>query len=279
MKKVLLASLMIAAMHVADAQNLKMPVASPRQTVKQEFGLGEINLSYSRPSAKNREIYGGLVPYDAVWRTGANSPTTIEFSTDVIIGGKPVSAGKYGLVTIPGKSSWKIIITKQLDIASPTAYKAENNVAEVSATPKKLANKVETFSINFDNITDKTVDLCISWGDLAVTLPITSDHHNKVMAQIQELMNGPEDKRPYFESAMYYYENNVDLNKAYEWMKKASASNSQAFWIYYYQAKLEQKLGKKADAIATSKKSLDLATKANWPDYIRLNEALLKELQ
>lgn len=278
MKKLLLASLFITGINFAEAQNLKMPTPSPRQTITQEFGLGEIKLSYSRPSAKNREIYGGLVPYDAVWRTGANGATTIEFTEEVTIGGKKVAPGTYGLVTIPGKSEWKIIISKQTDITSPSAYKASENVAEVTAKPKAI-NAVETFEMGFNNITDQTIDLNINWGKVAVTLPIKSENKEKVIAQIKEVMNSSAQNKPYFQSAVYYFENNIDLNQAYEWMKKAADENKDAFWIHYNKAKLEAKMGKKAEAIASSEKSLELAKKANWQDYIRLNEDLLKTLK
>ena len=279
MKKLLLASLLISSLSYAQAQDIKTPTPSPRQTIVQEFGLGEVTLSYSRPSAKNRVVIGGLVPYNAVWRTGANGATTIKFTEDVTIGGKKVAPGTYGLVTIPGQNSWKIIVTKQTDITSPSAYKAENNVAEVTAPVKKLSSPVETFSIGFENITNETIDVVISWGNVAVALPVISENKNKVIAQINEIMNSNEAKKPYFPAAVYFFENNVDLNKAYEWMKKAAEENKEAFWIHYNKAKLEAKLGKKADAIESSKKSLELAKKANWQDYINLNEALLKELQ
>lgn len=279
MKKFFLASALLAAISFADAQNLKTPSPSPRQTVVQEFGLGEVTLSYSRPSAKGRVLYGDLVPFDKVWRTGANNPTTLTFTEEVTIGGKKIAAGKYGLVTIPGKTAWKIIISKQTDISSPSAYKAENNLAEVTATVQKLATAVETFTIDFGNITSETMNLNISWGNVMVTLPIKSENDSKVVAQITELMNAAGDKKPYFQAAMYYLDNNKDLNKANEWMQKAAAESPDAFWIFYHKARLEAKLGKKADAIASSKKSLDLAKKANWADYIKLNEDLLKTLQ
>ncbi|WP_126971477.1 DUF2911 domain-containing protein [Gynurincola endophyticus] len=279
MKKILLASALLAIISFADAQNLKTPSPSPRQTVVQEFGLGEVTLSYSRPSAKGRVIYGDLVPFDKVWRTGANNPTTLTFTEEVIIGGKKIAAGKYGLITIPGKTTWKIIISKQTDINSPSAYKAENNLAEVTATVQKPATAVETFTIDFGTITNETMNLNISWGNAMVTLPIKSENDTKVVAQINELMNAAGDKKPYFQAAMYYLDNNKELNKANEWMQKAAAESPEAFWIFYHKARLEAKLGKKTDAIASSKKSLDLAKKANWADYIKLNEDLLKTLQ
>jgi hypothetical protein len=279
MKKILLASALLAIISFADAQNLKTPSPSPRQTVVQEFGLGEVTLSYSRPSAKGRVIYGDLVPFDKVWRTGANNPTTLTFTEEVAIGGKKIAAGKYGLITIPGKTTWKIIISKQTDISSPSAYKAENNLAEVTATVQKLATAVETFTIDFGTITNETMNLNISWGNAMVTLPIKSENDTKVVAQINELMNAAGDKKPYFQAAMYYLDNNKELNKANEWMQKAAAESPEAFWIFYHKARLEAKLGKKTEAIASSKKSLDLAKKANWADYIKLNEDLLKTLQ
>jgi hypothetical protein len=277
MKKIVLLSLLSGAMYFSEAQPLKMPSPSTTQTVKQEFALTNIELSYSRPNMKGRTIFGDLVPYGAVWRTGANSATTISFADEVIIGDKKVPAGKYGLLTMPGASEWTIIITKQLDVTSPAAYKADQDVVRVKASTVAMPFSVETFMIIFSNVTSSTVDLMFIWDQTAVTLPIKMEVESKVMAQIDNAMN--KDNKPYFQSAMYYMETGKDLTKANMWFDKAIEQNPTAFWIYYNKANCLAKMGKKSEAIATSNKSIELATAAKNDDYISLNKKLQASLK
>ena len=277
MKKIVLLSLLSGAMYFSEAQPLKMPSPSTTQTVKQEFALTNIELSYSRPNMKGRTIFGDLVPYGAVWRTGANSATTISFADEVIIGDKKVPAGKYGLLTMPGASEWTIIITKQLDVTSPAAYKADQDVVRVKASTVAMPFSVETFMIIFSNVTSSTVDLMFIWDQTAVTLPIKMEVESKVMAQIDNAMN--KDNKPYFQSAMYYMETGKDLTKANMWFDKAIEQNPTAFWIYYNKANCLAKMGKKSEAITTSNKSIELATAAKNDDYISLNKKLQASLK
>jgi tetratricopeptide (TPR) repeat protein len=260
-----------------QAQGLKVPAPSPAQTIKQDFGLGNIELSYSRPSTKGRKIFGDLVPFDKVWRTGANSATTINFSDDVIIGGKNITAGKYGLLSIPGKSEWTLILTKQLDVTSPSAYKQDQDVVRVQVKPVSLKEKVETFLMQFDEIKGTECNLWIMWDKTAVALPIKTDIDGKVMAQIETAMKS--EKPPYFNAAMYYMETGKDLKQAHEWLKKAAETSPKAFWVWHQKANVEAKLGMKQDAIASANTSLKLAQEAQNPDYVALNEKLLKTLK
>jgi len=276
MKK-LLTIVAIALCSSTMAQTLNTPAPSSTQTIKQNFGLGSIELSYSRPNLKGRTAIGDLVPFGKVWRTGANSATTLNFSDDVVIGGKTIAAGKYGLVTIPGKESWIIIITKQLDVTSPSAYKEENDVVRVNATPAATKEKTETFAMQFGNIKSSSCDLMLTWENTSVALPISADVDTKVMKQIENIMT--KDNLPYFNAAMYYMDNGKDLNQALAWFNKAVESNPSAYWVQYQRANCLVKLGKKAEAIAASTKSLELSTTAKNPDYVKLNEDLLKSLK
>ncbi len=275
MKKVLLTSLAALCLFLAEAQ-LKTPAPSPAQTVKQDFGLGSIELSYSRPAMKGRKIFGDLVPFGNVWRTGANSATLLTFSDEVTIGGKKVPAGKYGLLSIPNKDSWTLIISKQLDVTSPAAYKAESDVVRVDVNTMKLAEKTESFTIQFANVKPTSCELHIMWENTAVSLPINTDVDTKVMTQIDQLMN--KDTRPYFNAAMYYMDNGKDLNQALSWFDKAVEQNASAFWIHHQRANCLAKLGKKAEAKAAAEKSKELAAAAKNDDYVKLNEKLLAEL-
>jgi hypothetical protein len=278
MRKTILVFLVcFALLNTASAQGLRTPPASTAQTVKQEFGLGSIELSYSRPSAKGRKIMGDLVPFGNVWRTGANGATTLTFSNEVTIGQTKVPAGKYGLLTIPDKDKWTVIITKQTDVTSPAAYKKENDVVRVEVKPVTLKDHVETFTIQFADITTSSLALQIMWEKTAVTLPITADVESVVMRQIDNIMNG--DNRPYYQAAMYYLENGKDLNKAAEWFDKAVEQQPNAFWVWHYRASCLAKLGKKQEAISSANKSIELAKQAQNQDYVTLNEKLIASLK
>lgn len=276
MKKIVLSVALLCALAYANAQ-VKMPAPSPAQTIKQEFGLSNVELSYSRPEKKGRKIFGDLVPYNAVWRTGANSATTLTFGDNVMIGGKEIPAGKYGLLSIPGATNWTLIITKQTDVTSPAAYKQEEDVVRVTAKVKPLTTGVENFSMQFDNIKFQSCDLIISWDKSMVSLPIKTNVDTRVMASIEESMKS--DKPAYFQSAFYYLESGKNLKQAEEWFSKAVEAQPDAFWIRYQQARNLAKLGKKAQAKAAALKSKELATKAKNQDYVTLNNKLISSLK
>src|SRR5690606_17607031 len=204
MKKVILAFALLCTLSYGNAQ-IKTPAPSPSQTVKQEFGLSAIELSYSRPAIKGRKVFGDLVPYNAVWLTGANGATTLNFVDAVIIGGKEIPAGKYGLLSIPGAASWTLIITRQTDVTSPAAYKQEEDVVRITAKVMPLASKVENFTIQFDQIKPESCELLISWDKTQVSLPIKTNVDERIMASIDASMQS--EKPAYFPAASYYLEN------------------------------------------------------------------------
>ncbi len=276
MKKILFTAIAVFSLVISEAQ-LRTPAPSPSQTIKQDFGLSSVELSYSRPAMKGRKIFGDLVPFGKVWRTGANNATTLTFGEEVTIGGTKVPAGKYGLLTIPDKKSWTIIISKQTDVTSPSAYKQDQDVVRVEAKTMDMNNAVESFTIQFADVKPTSCELHIMWDKTAVALPISVDVEKKVMAQIEQLMN--KDNRPYFNAAMYYMENGKDLNQALSWFDKAVEMNPSAFWIHHQRANCLAKLGKKAEAKAAAEKSKELAAAAKNDDYVKLNEKLLAELE
>ena len=278
MKRILfLSAFALSVAMTADAQTLRTPAPSPTQTLRQDFGLSNVELSYSRPGMKGRKIFGDLVPYDKVWRTGANQATTITFGDDVTIGDKKVPAGKYGLLTIPGKDNWTVIITKQLDVTSPAAYQEAQEVVRVSAKPMALPFSVQSFTITFDNVTSTSMELGMLWDKTMVSVPIKTDVDTKIMAQISNVIE--KDNRPYFNAAMYYMENGKDQAKALAWFDKAIEQNPDAFWAYHQRANLLAKMGRKQDAIASANKSIEIAKKAKNDDYVALNEKLLATLK
>jgi hypothetical protein len=274
-KKLIVFSFFCAAVSFAHAQTIKTPQPSPTQTLKQDFGISSIELIYSRPGMKGRKIFGDLVPYGKVWRTGANSATRIKFTDDVTIGGQLLKAGEYAIYTMPGEKEWEFIINKG-SANWGTEYKQEDDLLRVKATPVKLDQTVESFTMQFANVKSNSTDLQLMWDKTLVSVPITTDIDKKIMAQIDNAMN--KDNRPYFQSAMYYLETGKDLNQALTWFDKAIEQNQNAYWIYHQKANALAKLGKKAEAKTTAQKSMDLAKTANNPDYVKLNEKLIASL-
>jgi hypothetical protein len=278
MKKVIILNLflfsIICCLH---AQQLRTPAPSSTQTVKQEFALSNVEISYSRPGVKGREIFGKLVPYGKVWRTGANNATTITFGDDVLINGTKVPAGKYGLLTIPDQNQWTIIITKQLDVTQPAAYKQDQDVVRFNAKPEELPFSIENFTIMCNDVTSTSMNVDLVWDKTLVTLPVTTEIDSKIMAQINDVM--ATDNRPYYNAAMYYVQNGKDQNKALEWFNKAVEQNPKAYWAYYQRASLLAKMGKKQEAITSANKSIEAAKEAKNDDYVTLNENLLKTLK
>jgi hypothetical protein len=280
MRKLFVCLVLTASLYqTSNAQSLRTPPPSTPQYVKQDFGLSNIELSYSRPGMKGRKIFGDLVPFGKVWRTGANQATTLTFGDAVTIGGTKIPAGKYGLLSIPGADQWTFIITHQLDVTNPAAYKPDQDVVRVQAKPVQLPFDMETFSILFANITSGSCDLQLLWENTMVVLPITTDVDSKVMAQIDNIVN--KDGRPYFSAALYYLDNGKDLNKALEWFDKAIAQDPSpggSFFIVYQKARCQAKMGRKAEAKATAQKGIELAKQANNADYVALNEKLISTL-
>jgi tetratricopeptide (TPR) repeat protein len=276
LNKLLALTLICCASFMADAQTIKTPAPSPTQSVKQDFGISTIELNYSRPGMKGRKIFGDLVPYGKVWRTGANSATRLKFSDDVSIGGQVLKAGEYALYTVPNEKEWEIIINKG-SANWGTDYKQEDDIFRVKATPVKLDQPVESFTMQFANVKSGSADLQIMWDKTLVSVPITSDIDKKVMAQIDAAMN--KDSRPYYQAAMYYLETGKDLNQALTWFDKAIEQNPTAYWVYHQKANALAKMGKKSEAKTTAQKSMDLAKTAKNDDYVKLNEKLIADLK
>lgn len=261
----------------ADAPKVEFPAASPTSTVKQHVGLTDIEVVYSRPSMKGREIFGGLVPYDKVWRTGANATTKLNLSTPIKLNGTEVPAGSYALLTIPGKEEWTVIISKDIE-SSPYKYDQKSDLTRFKVKPMKLSQPVESFTIGFNNLHDDSAEMDLSWDKTEVPLKVEVDYADKLTSQIEAVMASDEKKKPYFQAAQFYYNHGKDLKKAKEWVDAALAERD-AHYMVYLKAQILAKLGDKDGAIAAAKHSSELAAKANDPGYEKMNADLIKSLQ
>ncbi|UEG48622.1 DUF2911 domain-containing protein [Ferruginibacter lapsinanis] len=268
--------LCFALFAISTTAQVKMPQPSPTQTIKQNFGIGEIELTYSRPGAKGRKIFGDLVPFDKIWRTGANAATKFSLTEPIEMGGKKLDTGSYVLYTIPGKQNWEIIINKGLSNWGIDGYKESEDVARFTVEPKKIKPAVETFTMEFANVKAESCELLITWEKTAVTIPITTNFKEKVKAQLEAAMLT--DKKPYWQAAQFYNEYEKDLPKAIGYADKALETYPKAFWIYIYKARMQKENGDIAGAKISSDKSLELAKEAKNDDYIKMNEEFQKKL-
>ncbi len=274
MKKWIFTASVMLCTAIADAQ-VKMPQPSTTQTIKQNFGMSSIELTYSRPNAKGRRIYGDLVPWNKLWRTGANAATRIIFKDPVEIGGKRIDSGTYVIYTIPNIDNWDIIINKGINNWGSENYKESDDICRFKIEPVKMKNKMETFTMQFADVKAESCKLDIMWEKTAISIPITTNIKDKLKAQIDLAMGT--DKKPYWQAAQYYYEYDKNLAKALDNCTKAIEGDEKAYWMWIYKAKIQKEMGDDAGALASSKKSLELAKEAKNDDYVKMNQDLQRK--
>jgi hypothetical protein len=265
----------------APAPRLDLPQASPGETVRQRVGVTDIEIVYSRPSAKGRVMLGGNNPFGTVWRTGANSATRISFSTPVTLQGEHVDAGTYELFSIPGRDSWTVILQKASNQWGAYSYDPKNDILRVSAKPVALAEPVETFTIDVNDIRGDSATLDLIWERTRVPVSLGFDVVATVAPRIDAAMASA-GRKPYAEAAVFYLEHGLDLDKAAAWIDAAIAEQPDTFYLYYQKARILAKKGDSAGALAAAHRSLDLASKETGPakeEYTRLNEALISGLK
>lgn len=269
------------------AAPLELPAASPTATLKQRVGVTDIEIVYSRPSMKGRTIFGAvgtaaLEPWGKVWRVGANSATKVTFSTPVKLGGKDVPAGTYALFAKLGPEEWTVILNKSAQQWGAYSYDAKNDVVSVPVKTVKLAEPVETFTIDFNDLRNDSATLNLVWERTRVPVKIEVDVVKMLVPQIEAVMASNGAKKPYVDAAMFYLDNKLDLKKALAWMNAAIAEQPDAFYLVYRKAKVQAAMGDKAGALATAKASIEGANKsagAIKEEYVRLNEALIASLK
>lgn len=282
MRKIYYLALALFACSQLIAQNLSTPTLSPFSEIKQEVGLTEITLSYSRPSAKGRTVMGGLVPHGETWRTGANASTKLTFTEDVKLGGNELPAGTYALYTIPAEQEWTIIIHKKTNMRSIAGgrVKPENDAFRFTVKPISNPVGVETFTMQFTDITTNSCHLQLSWENTIIKFPIEVEVGSKIEAQMTELMKTPEKipHRTYFRAAEYYLHNKVDLGQAQEWIDAALVKSENNFRYGLLKAKIYSAQGDEEKAISTVKMANEWATTAKNSNYIEQTRVYLASL-
>ncbi len=252
------------------------PAVSSTQTILQDFGMGRISITYARPNVKGRKIFGYTEPYGAVWRTGANSATTIKFTDDVTMDGHHVAAGEYALFTIPGENEWTVILNKTAKQWGAYDYKIADDYLRFTAKPSKLIDNVETFNISFTNVFPTKGDLQLMWEHTALTIHLTTDIDAKVMAKIDSAMKT--DKKPYYDAVIYYWNNNKDMSKALPWANEMEKVAGMPLMVAkLWKARVLLRSGDKAKAITTAEEGVKAAENNKSDEYVRLNKEVIAE--
>lgn len=259
---------------------LKSPNASPRSNISQIIGLVSVNLDYSRPSKKSREIFGGLVPYNKIWRTGANNPTTISFSDYVKINNQLISAGEYHLYSVPTESTLDLVIYEKTDAwGSLPTFDKSKVIARVSSDFIDLPNTVETFTISFENISNNGSTLNIMWDNKLAIYNIDALTKDKMINNINNVMNNNPSSNDYSRAAMYYFEEDIDIEKAMEWINKAyKDSDNLRYWHLRYKALIYEKAGKLNKALEYAESGYKRAIESKAVDGINSLEIIYRRL-
>lgn len=261
MKRIILSAFLVGGLLFSTtAQDFHMPKPSPSTTVKQDFSTSFIGLNYSRPGVKGRDIFGAMIPYGKIWRTGANAATKITLGEDLLLYGHLVEKGTYELYTIPNKEKWEIILNSDLGNWGAAGYKEKDNVLtfEVPVTPLKQVQ--ETFRISIENIRRSTCTIDLAWGHVKVSIPVKAKNNERILAYLDKAMQ--EKKPPYGTAASYYLRTNQKLDLALTYFNKAIKQQPKAYYLYWHKAEVLEKLGKHEDAVKAAKKAATIAKKS-----------------
>jgi hypothetical protein len=280
MKKIIFVLASLIASYVLNAQ-VKTPAPSPHCTISQVVGLTDVSIDYSRPSSKGRAVFGDLVPFGKLWRTGANANTTVSFSEDVVINGNTLKKGKYALFTTPKADMWEVVFYSDTDNwGTPDEWNANKVAVLTNVNPVNLNTNVESLTIGIGNLTNDSATIDISWEKTMVSVKFEVPTKKAAMASIEKTLAGAA-AGDYFSAAQYYYQSNGDMNKALEYVNKAlsmaKSGEDAPFWQLRQKSLIQGKLGDKAGAIATAKLSLVGAEKAKNNDYVKMNNDSIKE--
>ena len=275
MKRIIIVLAIALVYSVSVKAQLNLPPASTDAEFKQQIGFGEVEIKYSRPSARGRVIFGGLVPFGELWRTGAHDATTIRFSEAVKLNDNDIPAGTYSLFTIPNQNEWTIVINKAAEMHGTSDYTQEQDLVRFAAKPEKSARYYETFTIEVNDLSKDEAGLFLLWENTQVKLTIKMNVDEKVMAEIDDRINVKKEDRPslFYQSSSYYFNNNKDLKQAYAWVQIANSKAQDAAYLQL-QAKIEAAMNDYATALNTLKASTDLAITKKLDQLIVANEKL-----
>jgi hypothetical protein len=279
MKRFIMAFAAIATIGLSGNAQIKTPAPSPSATINQTVGITDFKIEYARPGAKGRTIFGDLVPFGKVWRTGANKAVQFHTSTDIKIEGKELKKGHYAIFTIPNKDSWDIMWYTDTEIwGTPEKWEESKEACKVNVKTEDLGYYVESFTIAFDDVSNgNTGILAIKWEKTKVSIKIEVPTDEIAMESIETVMAGPS-ASDYYRAASYYLDAKKDLKKAHEWITKAcEMRGEEAYWYFRKKSLIEAELGMFKEAIATAEISLKNAKEKGNQDYVKMNEESIEE--
>lgn len=271
----LAAALVLPAGFSRAQEKIEFPAPSQHAVVKQRVGLTDVEIDYSRPNKNKRQIFGDLVPYGKLWRTGANAPTKIKFSDAVKVGEKELPAGEYALFTIPTAREWTVIFSKDAQVQSAADYKEENDAARVMVKPATLGTAVETFTIGLSDVQGAASTLHLDWDTTRIPIKLTTDDVEQVSKQLDTAAQGgaPLDPRIAYQAASFYYDNDKDMKQALVWVDQALEKDPDAYFMHFKRAQIQAKLGNKKEAIASAQKTIEIQKASKQPDESAIKSA------
>jgi hypothetical protein len=273
-KLVLFLTLLMSGSLIAQ---ITTPAPSPLCKIEQKVGLSTVSIEYSRPSVRNRKIFGDLVPYGKVWRTGANMATKFTISDDITVEGKKLPKGSYSLYTVPGEEEWDIIFYNEVNISGvPKVMDQAKETARIKVKAELLTYTTETFLIDINSVNQDNASMNIMWENTIVPIHLQFDVDSRVMKNIDKVLAGPSSD-DYYQAARYYFDSGKDLTQAVGWIQKANQMDAK-FWKLRVESMILAKLGRKSEAIEAAMKSKTMAAAEGNEEYVRMNEEAIKEL-
>ena len=278
MKKILLLSAIFCYSFISG--QIKTPKPSPTATITQKVGVSDISVEYSRPGAKGREIFGGLVSYGKMWRTGANKATKITFNENCVFGGAKVKKGSYSLFTIPGEKEWTVVLNKNTELWGVGEYDEENQVCSIVAKAINTKDFTESFTIDFGTFQSFSAIMSLKWANTKIDIKIESLEAKKIEKQYLELLTKGPSANDYYNGAKFFADNTSEYEMALEWINTAVKKRPDAFWMQYHKARILKKMGNNKESILVAEGVIELAReKKDDYGYIKRSEDLIKSIK
>ena len=278
MKKILLLSAIFCYSFISG--QIKTPQPSPTATITQKVGVSDISVEYSRPGAKGREIFGGLVSYGKMWRTGANKATKITFNENCVFGGAKVKKGSYSLFTIPGEKEWTVVLNKNTELWGVGEYDEENQVCSIVAKAINTKDFTESFTIDFGTFQSFSAIMSLKWANTKIDIKIESLEAKKLEKQYLELLTKGPSANDYYNGAKFYADNTSEYEMALEWINIAVKKRPDAFWMQFHKARILKKMGNNKESILVAEGVIELAReKKDDYGYIKRSEDLIKSIK
>ena len=278
MKKILLLSAIFCYSFISA--QIKSPQPSPTATITQKVGVSNISVEYSRPGAKEREIFGGLVSYGKMWRTGANKATKITFNENCVFGGAKVKKGSYSLFTIPGEKEWTVVLNKNTELWGVGEYDEKNQVCSVVCKAIETKDFTESFTIDFGTFQSFSAIMSLKWANTKIDIKIESLAAKKLEKQYLELLTKGPSASDYYNGAKFFADNTSEYEMALEWINTAIDKRPDAFWMQFHKARILKKMGNKKESISVAEEVIALAKeKKDDYGYIKRSEDLIKSMK